>query len=126
MTAATSGADPTIAPPPLPPSAGPQADSAPAAVLAAGGSARWLLWIFAGVAGLSLAATVLLWQKLSGIQEQLARQSADAGATAVEARTLAREAQETARETASRQAVTDNRLSEVTLQRTQLEELMQS
>ncbi len=75
---------------------------------------------------LALASSVLLWQKLSGIQEQLARQSADAGANAIEARALARQAQDLARETAARQAVTETRLNEVALQRTQLEELMQS
>ena len=73
-----------------------------------------------------LASSVLLWQKLSTIQEQLARQSADAGSNAVEARALARQAQEIARDVAARQAVTDTRLSEVALQRGQLEELMQS
>ncbi|HSV53235.1 MAG TPA: uroporphyrinogen-III C-methyltransferase [Burkholderiaceae bacterium] len=78
------------------------------------------------VAGLALAISVLLWQKLSAIQEQLARQTADSGATAVEARALAKQAQELARETAARQAVAEARVSEVTLQRTQLEELMQS
>ncbi len=75
---------------------------------------------------LALGSSVLLWQKLSAIQEQLARQSADAGANAIEARALARQAQDLARETAARQAVADTRLSEVALQRTQLEELMQS
>jgi uroporphyrin-3 C-methyltransferase len=75
---------------------------------------------------LALASSLLLWQKLSGIQEQLARQSADAGANAIEARALARQAQDLARETAARQALADTRLSEVALQRTQLEELMQS
>jgi uroporphyrin-3 C-methyltransferase len=74
----------------------------------------------------ALASSGLLWQKLSAIQEQLARQSADAGANAIEARALARQAQELARETAGRQAVAENRLAEVALQRTQLEELMQS
>lgn len=78
------------------------------------------------VAGMALAISVLLWQKLSAIQEQLARQTADSGATAVEARALAKQAQELARETAARQAVAEARVSEVTLQRTQLEELMQS
>jgi uroporphyrin-3 C-methyltransferase len=76
------------------------------------------------VAGLLVSG--LLWQKLSVIQEQLARQSADAGSQAVEARALARQALDTAREAAARQALTDTRLSEVALQRTQLEELMQS
>ena len=60
------------------------------------------------------------------IQEQLARQSADAGSNAVEARAMARQAQDLARDVAGRQAVTDTRVSEVALQRTQLEELMQS
>ena len=67
-----------------------------------------------------------MWQKLANIQEQLARQSADTGVQALEARTLAKQALELARETAGRLTVSETRLSEVTLQRTQLEELMQS
>ena len=86
---------------------------------------RWLL-VTTVVAVAALLASGLLWQKLSGIQEQLARQSADAGAQATEARATARQAQELAMETAAKLAVTDARLSEVSLQRTQLEELMQS
>lgn len=88
--------------------------------------ARPLLYLLLTLVVTALVATLMLWQKLTDIQEQLARQSADSGATAVEARTLARQAQELARETATRQAVADTRLSEVTLQRSQLEELMQS
>jgi uroporphyrin-3 C-methyltransferase len=83
-------------------------------------------WSLAVIAVVALAASVLLWQKLATIQEQLARQSADAGSNAVEARALARQAQELARDVAARQAVTDTRVSEVALQRAQLEELMQS
>ena len=82
-----------------------------------------------GVALVALAGVVssgLLWQKLASIQEQLARQSADAGAQATEARATAKQAQELAMETAAKLAVTEARLSEVSLQRTQLEELMQS
>lgn len=78
------------------------------------------------VAVLALASSLLLWQKLSTIQEQLARQSADAGSNAVEARALARQAQELARDIAARQAVQDTRLNEVALHRSQLEDLMQS
>jgi uroporphyrin-3 C-methyltransferase len=78
------------------------------------------------VAAAALASSVLLWQKLSTLQEQLARPSADAGSNAVEARALARQAQDLARDIAARQAVQDTRLNEVALQRTQLEELMQS
>jgi hypothetical protein len=78
------------------------------------------------VAVVALVSSALLWQKLSTIQEHLARQSADAGAQSIEARALAKQAQDLARETAARQAVTDTRLGEVALQRTQLEDLMQS
>jgi uroporphyrin-3 C-methyltransferase len=69
---------------------------------------------------------LLLWQKLSDIQTQLARQSADAGTQASEARAMAKQAQDLSRETAAKLAVSDAKLSEVALQRTQLEELMQS
>lgn len=98
--------------------------SAPVATPAASGPR--LLGATAVVALLALVGCGLLWQKLGGIQEQLARQSADAGAQATEARATARQAQELAMETAAKLAVTEARLSEVSLQRTQLEELMQS
>ena len=87
---------------------------------------RSVLFVLGGVALAALLASGLLWQKLSNIQEQLARQSADTGAQAIEARAIARQAQELARETAARLAVTEAKFSEVALQRTQLEELMQS
>jgi uroporphyrin-3 C-methyltransferase len=68
----------------------------------------------------------LLWQKLASIQEQLARQSADSGAQATQAHASARQAYELAMETSAKLVVTEARLSEVSLQRSQLEELMQS
>ena len=68
----------------------------------------------------------LLWQKLGNIQEELARRSLDATTQAIEARTLAKAAQDGARELAARLALQESRISEVSLQRTQLEELMQS
>jgi uroporphyrin-3 C-methyltransferase len=86
---------------------------------------RWL-WGVAVVALIALLMSGLLWQKLSAMQEQLARQSADSGAQAAEARASARQARELAMETAAKLAVTEARLGEVSLQRTQLEELMQS
>ncbi|MCJ0764339.1 uroporphyrinogen-III C-methyltransferase [Variovorax terrae] len=108
-----------------------QAQAAPASVSAgppAGFVAvpRLLAYAVVVLAALALLVGGLLWQKLGHIQEELARRSADSGAQAVEARTLARQAQDLARDTAARQAVTDTRLSEVSLQRTQLEDLMQS
>ena len=70
--------------------------------------------------------SVLLWQRLGTMQQQLAHQSADAGEEAAQARATAKQAQELALETAAKLAVTEARLAEVSLQRTQLEELMQS
>ena len=89
-------------------------------------SSRGLVIGLGAVALVALASSGFLWQKLSGIQEQLARQSADTGAQSQEARAVAKQAQELAREAAARVSVFDARLSEVALQRTQLEELMQS
>jgi uroporphyrin-3 C-methyltransferase len=75
---------------------------------------------------LALLVSLLLWQKLSRIQEQLARQSADAGLQSLEAKAWAKQAQETVQDSAARLALVEARLGEVALQRSQLEELMQS
>ena len=86
-------------------------------------------WVFAGVAVLALTgALVSVWTvfKLNGIQEILAKQTSDVSTQAVEARVSAKQAEELARDTAARLAVTDAKLSEVALQRAQLEDLMQS
>lgn len=88
-------------------------------------SGRWLLALGL-LALLGLLSSMLLWQKLSHIQEQLAKQSAEAGAQALDARTLARQAQELSRDAAARVALFEARLNEIALQRTQLQELMQS
>jgi uroporphyrin-3 C-methyltransferase len=87
---------------------------------------RWAVLGFVALAAVSLLLSAGLWQKLGNMQEQLARQSADSGAQSVEARSLARQAQELSRETAARLAVSEAKISEVALQRTQLEELMKS
>lgn len=78
---------------------------------------------------LSLAtalACATLWQKLNFVQQELAKRSADSGSQAVEARAIAKAAQELAQDTAARQALSDAKLSEVALQRSQLEDLIQS
>lgn len=110
-------------------SAPPTDTTAPAAVPAAPVRAqdgRALVYAIGAVAAVSLAANALLWQKLGTIQETLARQSQEASVQAVEARTIARQAQEQAAETSSRLTVQETRVNEVALQRSQLEELMQS
>lgn len=88
-------------------------------------------WVWTSVA-LGIAATiavvsaVMLWQRLNNIQQQLALQSADSRGQAVEARTLARQAEDVSRDTASRMSVMEARVGEVALQRGQLEELVHS
>jgi uroporphyrin-3 C-methyltransferase len=87
---------------------------------------QWAMRIIGLIAIVGALGVGLMWVKLSNIQEQLARQSADTGSQAVEARVTSKQAEELARETAARLAVTDAKLSEVSLQRSQLEDLMQS
>jgi uroporphyrin-III C-methyltransferase len=84
-----------------------------------------MVWLGA-ILVLSVLMTVLLWQKVSNIQEQLALQSADAQGKSQEAQALSKQALAMAQEAVSHVAVLDSRLSEVALQRSQLDELMQS
>ena len=105
--------------------------AAPAPASAASNSmshaaSRIALGVLIAVAFAALLLVIALWQKVSGMQEQLARQSADALAQAGEARTLARQASETVRDAAAKVALTETRVAELALQRAQLEELMQS
>lgn len=80
-------------------------------------------WLLGAVA---LLACLFLWQKLSGIQEIVARQTFDATAMAQEAKALAKEAAELSRDSAAHMSLMQTQLSEVSLQRTQLESLMQT
>ena len=101
--------------------------SAPAPLAAADTVRRpvqWPTWLALAVAALSLLMAGLLWQKLGFTQQELARRSQESAAQAVEARTLAAQAEALAQELQARLAVAEVKLSEVTLQRSQLEELM--
>jgi uroporphyrin-III C-methyltransferase len=88
-------------------------------------SRKWALLVVV-LAAAALLSSFLLWQKLGTIQEELARRSTDSGAQAIEARTLARQAEDSTRALAARLTLQETRISEVSLQRSQLEELMQS
>ncbi len=91
------------------------------------GSARsWLTWAAGAMAVLALALSALLWQKIIRMQEQLARQSQDAGQQSLEAKAWAKQAQDTVKDNAARLSLIEGRLGEVALQRGQLEELIQS
>ena len=98
-----------------------------ASSLAASPSARsWLVWAAGALAVLALALSALLWQKITRMQEQLARQSQDAGQQSLEAKAWAKQAQDTVNDNAARLGLIEGRLGEVALQRGQLEELIQS
>lgn len=85
------------------------------------------LSVFAVVLGaIALIASVALWQRVSAMQEPLARQMGESTMQAAEARTHANAAQELARETAARLAVAEVKLGEVVVQRGQLDDLIQN
>jgi uroporphyrin-3 C-methyltransferase len=60
------------------------------------------------------------------LESELVRRQQDTGTQATEARTLARQAEATARETAAKLAILEARVAETALQRSQVEELIQS
>lgn len=98
------------------------ATSPPSAPAAAAPGWAWLAIVLACVA---LAVVWQLWSRLGNMQEQLAQQSAHSQTQAQEARTLAKEVQELVHATNTRVAVVEARMAEVSLQRSQLEALVQ-
>ena len=87
---------------------------------------RWSVTVPTFLAVLALMGSAMLWEKLSRIQSQLARQSADAGQQSLEAKAWAKQAQESVKDSAARLGLLESRVGEVALQRGQLDELMQS
>jgi uroporphyrin-3 C-methyltransferase len=78
------------------------------------------------VAAISLMAGVWLWQKVGQTQQEMARRSQDSAMQVEQARTVSAQAEALTKEIAARLSVAEVRLSEVSLQRSQLEELMLS
>jgi uroporphyrin-III C-methyltransferase len=78
------------------------------------------------VALMGLVVAGLLWQRLNLTQQELARRSQDAGVEAGQARSMAEQSQQLTQALQARLALAEARLSEVTLQRSQLDELMAS
>lgn len=89
-------------------------------------------WIAAGaalLAALAAAAVVLAWntqQRVRSLESELVKRQQDSGSQATEARTLAIQADTTAREAGARLALLEARVAETSMQRSQLEELIQS
>lgn len=87
---------------------------------------RWWAWFLLVLSAVAALMSVLLWQKIDHLQQELARRSQDAGIQAVEARALAQQAQDGTRDLMMRLGSMESQLGEVSSQRRQLEELMQS
>jgi uroporphyrin-3 C-methyltransferase len=88
------------------------------------------LWIAVGMVGLLAAAAIgLVWQtqqREHSLELELVRRQQAMQAQSGEAQVLAKQAQDAAREAAAKVALLEVRLSEVTVQRGQIEELIQS
>jgi len=104
---------------PAPPLAPPSSPSSPP-----GQVRRWLGVAAALLALLALGGVGVVWQRVSATQQELARRSADLQSEAAAARALAEQAQAALNELQARVGVAELKLSEVVLQRSQLEELM--
>ncbi|MFP5466903.1 MAG: uroporphyrinogen-III C-methyltransferase [Gammaproteobacteria bacterium] len=108
------------------------ASPSPADFTASSGAARshrgsgLVLAVVALMALAGLVSAFLLWQRLQATQEELARRSQDTLGKAIEARTLAEQSGALVDSIQARLSVAEVKLSEVTLQRSQLEELMLS
>lgn len=86
-------------------------------------------WILAGLGVLALAALALAWntqQRLKTTELEIVKRQQEAGTQSAEARVLARQAEASARENAAKVALLEARVAETSLQRSQLEELIQS
>ncbi|WP_291008013.1 uroporphyrinogen-III C-methyltransferase [Hydrogenophaga sp.] len=76
------------------------------------------------IAALALVVGGLLWQRLDATQRELARRSQESVSLADQARQISVQAEALTKELQARLTVAEVRLSEVSLQRSQLEELM--
>ncbi len=90
---------------------------------------RWVPALVALALLLTLAALALAWQtqrRVRALEQELVRRQTDSQSVAAEARVLARSAQELARDAAAKAALLDARVAEASLQRSQVEELLQA
>jgi uroporphyrin-3 C-methyltransferase len=92
--------------------------------------ARAAAWTSAALlALLAIAAFAIAWraeQRVRRVEQELVQRQQESAGQSAEARMLAHQAQDSAREAAAKVALLEARVAEVALQRSQLEELMQS
>ena len=125
QTAAAAAADTRVAPD-LAPSASGGTPATPAAGPAAlSGHIGWIA--LAVVGALSVAAVTLALlgqQRVKSLEQELVRRQQDSQGQAIEARALAKQAQDAARAAESKVGMLEARVAETVLQRSQLEDLI--
>jgi uroporphyrin-III C-methyltransferase len=88
------------------------------------------IWVaIALLATACAAALVYAWQtqrRVHSLEQELVRRQTDSQTQSTAAQVLAKQAQDLARETAAKQALLEARVSEVAVQRSQIEDLIQS
>ena len=92
-------------------------------------AARWLWGVVALACAFSLVSLVLSWrvdQRSASLERELVRRQQDSAGQSNEARLLAQQAKQGMGDTLAKVALLEARLAEVTMQRGQLEDLIQS
>lgn len=90
---------------------------------------RFVWLVFAMLAIVAVVGVVLAWRadaRLAALEQELVRRQQDSTNQAAEARQAARQAEEGVRDAAAKIALIEARVAEVAIQRSQLEELIQS
>ena len=123
--------DPLSSAPPQPvaPPTGPVAAALPASAPASPLATRWFWGVLALLGALSVVSLLMVWrtdQRSASLELELVRRQQDSAGQSTEARMLAKQAQQGAVETAAKVALLEARLAEVTVQRSQFEEVIQS
>ena len=113
------------------PDIAPAADSAAAndAPLIASATGRWIAGGAAVLAALTTAALVLAWntqQRVKALEAELVKRQQDSAGQAAEAKLLSKQANDLARDSAAKLSLLEARVAETSLQRSQLEELIQA
>lgn len=90
---------------------------------------RWAVWTMAALAGACILALWLVWsarERLEVVESALVKRQDAATGQVAEARALASQAESVSRDSATKLALLEARVAETTLQRTQVEDLMQA
>lgn len=89
----------------------------------------WMRWAVLVLTAVCVGGAWLAWttqKKVDTLEQELVRRQQDSQSQAAEARLLAKQAQDISREAAARTTLLETRLAEVTLQRSQVEDLIKS